>query len=127
MGVRAALRGQAVSIRYRGNELIVTDKQNDANKVWSALQSISTKYNFAVALSSKEFNFTSKGKPLLLWIHREPEVNLIPNFSPSSENGVGVVPNPSPSGEKEVGVELSNSISSEERGAQRTWIIREAV
>lgn len=67
--VRLALRGQDVDVIYRGNELIVTDKQSDANKVWSALQSVGKKYRFAVAMSSKELTFSPQGKPLMLWIH----------------------------------------------------------
>lgn len=68
-GVKLALKGQAVNVLYRGNELIITDSQSDANKVWSALQSISKKYAFAVALSSNSLSFTPQGKPMLLWMH----------------------------------------------------------
>lgn len=66
--VRFALRGQAVTVAYRGHELIVTDNQSDANKVWSALQSINKKYPFAVALSSSKLTITPQAGPLMLWM-----------------------------------------------------------
>lgn len=67
-GVRQALRGQAVNVTYRGHELVVTDNQADANKVWSALQSVARKYPFAVALSAKTLSVKPNGKPMMLWI-----------------------------------------------------------
>lgn len=66
--VRAALKGQAVNVVYRGNELIVTDRQSDAGKVWAALQSVAKKYPFAVALSSNTFSINPAGKPMILWM-----------------------------------------------------------
>lgn len=66
--IRLALKGQAVNVVYRGNELIITDNQSDANRVWSALQSVSRKYPFAVALSSDSLGFSPKGKPMMLWM-----------------------------------------------------------
>lgn len=72
-GVRAALRGQPVNVVYRGNELIITDNQSDANRVWSALQSIGKKYPFAVALSSKSLSVIPRGKPMVLWV-QTPEL-----------------------------------------------------
>lgn len=66
--VKFALKGQDVNIIYRGNELIVTDNQSDANKVWSALQSVGKKYSFAVALSSPSLTVSPEGKPMILWI-----------------------------------------------------------
>ncbi len=71
-GVKLALKGQAVNIIYRGNELIINDSQSDANRVWSALQSISKKYPFAVALSSSSLSFTPQGKPMMLWMQTAP-------------------------------------------------------
>ncbi|MFI4919256.1 MAG: D-alanyl-D-alanine carboxypeptidase/D-alanyl-D-alanine-endopeptidase [Legionellales bacterium] len=66
--VKLALRGQSVNVIYRGNELIVNDKQANANSVWSALQSLSKKYPFAVALSSSSLPITANGRPMLLWM-----------------------------------------------------------
>ncbi len=74
-GVRLALKGQSVNVVYRGNELIVNDNQSDANRVWSALQSISNKYSFAVALSSPNPSITSKGKPMMMWMQSNTEGN----------------------------------------------------
>lgn len=70
--VRLALRGQSVNVVYRGNELIVNDNQSDANRVWSALQSVGKKYPFAVALSSKNLPVTSSGKPMMMWMEANP-------------------------------------------------------
>jgi D-alanyl-D-alanine carboxypeptidase/D-alanyl-D-alanine-endopeptidase (penicillin-binding protein 4) len=66
--IRQALKGQTVNVVYRGNELIVNDNQTDANKVWSALQSVVKKYPFAVALSSKVLSINPTGKPMILWM-----------------------------------------------------------
>lgn len=66
--VKAALRGQAVSIVYRNDELVLQDKQADANKVWSALQSISKKYPFAVALNSNNLSVSPRGNLMLMWV-----------------------------------------------------------
>lgn len=66
--VKAALRGQPVTVVYRGNELIVTDNQSDAGKVWAALQAAVRKYPFAVALSSKTLSLKPNGRPMILWM-----------------------------------------------------------
>lgn len=73
--IRAALRGQAVNVVYRGNELIVNDNQSDAGKVWSALQSVVKKYPFAVALSAKMLSFTPSGRPMMLWMQVPRDAN----------------------------------------------------
>jgi D-alanyl-D-alanine carboxypeptidase/D-alanyl-D-alanine-endopeptidase (penicillin-binding protein 4) len=74
-GVRFALRGLPVNVLYRGNELIITDNQGDANKVWAALKSIATKYPFAVALRSPNLSVQADGKPLMLWIQAPEATN----------------------------------------------------
>lgn len=73
--IRLALKGQAVNVVYRGNELIVNDTQSDANKVWAALQSVGKKYPFAVALSSNILSFTPSGKPMMLWMQKPTDTN----------------------------------------------------
>lgn len=68
-GVRLALKGQAVTIAYHNNELVITDNQADAGKVWSALKGAAKKYSFAVALHSAEnVALLPNEKPLRLWI-----------------------------------------------------------
>ncbi len=75
-GVRLALRGQAVDIAYRNNELVITDNQSDANKVWSALKLVAKKHPFAVALSSAQnVALGSLEKPMMLWIQSPAGVN----------------------------------------------------
>lgn len=70
--VRLALRGQSVHVAFRGHELVVTDNQTDAQKVWAALQSVAKKYPFSVTLSSNSA-FVGTGKPLLLWMQDSKE------------------------------------------------------
>ena len=68
-GVRLALKGQAVNVIYRNNELVITDNQADLSKVWNALKAVAKKYPFAVALaSSQSMALVSNDKPLILWI-----------------------------------------------------------
>lgn len=66
--IRLALRGQAVDVVYRNNELLVTDNQTDGKRVWSALQAVNKKYPFAVALSSNTLPVSPNGKPMMLWV-----------------------------------------------------------
>lgn len=66
--VKAALIDQAVTVLYRGNELVLHDNQADANSVLVALQTLRKKYPFAVALSSKSMPATVGNKPLVLWM-----------------------------------------------------------
>ncbi|MCW8419494.1 D-alanyl-D-alanine carboxypeptidase/D-alanyl-D-alanine endopeptidase [Fluoribacter dumoffii] len=73
--IRTALKGQAVNIIYRGDELIVSDNQEDARKVWSALQSVVKKYPFAVMMSSKALSIDPSGTPMLLWIQEPDSLN----------------------------------------------------
>lgn len=65
--VKQALKGQAVTVLYRSNELVLNDNQNDANSVLSTLQALRKKYPFAVALSSQSMPVVNNGKPLVLW------------------------------------------------------------
>ena len=73
--IRQALKGQAVNVVYRGNELIVNDDQADANKVWSALQTVVKKYPFAVALSSTVLSINPTGKPMMMWMKTQVDTN----------------------------------------------------
>ncbi|KTD79178.1 D-alanyl-D-alanine carboxypeptidase/D-alanyl-D-alanine-endopeptidase [Legionella waltersii] len=73
--VRQALKGQAVNVVYRGNELIVSDSQSDANRVWTSLQTLGKKYPFAVALASKSLPVSSSGKPMLMWMESSMQDN----------------------------------------------------
>lgn len=67
--VKAVLRGQAVGIVYRNDQLILQDKQADAKKVWAALKTINSKYHFAVAVNAQQLPFSARGsKPMLLWV-----------------------------------------------------------
>lgn len=65
--VKLALKGQAVTVLYRDNELIIEDNQADPNRVWAALQSVNKKYPFAVALSSGQLRLTPKDGLVLVW------------------------------------------------------------
>lgn len=64
--VKQALAGQAVTVVYRGNELILKDKQADASRVLNSLQNLRKKYPFAAALAS-QFMPSLNGKPLVMW------------------------------------------------------------
>ncbi|KTD22168.1 D-alanyl-D-alanine carboxypeptidase [Legionella lansingensis] len=66
--VKAALKGQAVTVIYRGNELILKDNQPDVSRVLVALKNLRNKYPFAVALASKTMPGGIGVKPLVLWI-----------------------------------------------------------
>ncbi|KTD52557.1 D-alanyl-D-alanine carboxypeptidase/D-alanyl-D-alanine-endopeptidase [Legionella quinlivanii] len=59
--VKQAVNGQAVTVIYRGNELLLKDTQADPGRVLNALLALKKKYPFAIAVSSK----TSIGGNLL--------------------------------------------------------------
>lgn len=65
--VKQSLKGQAVTVIYRGSELVLKDNQLDASRVLSALQGLRKKYAFAVALFSQSMPATTGDKPLVLW------------------------------------------------------------
>lgn len=72
-GVKQALKGQSVTVIYRGNELILQDAQGSADRVLAALKILRGKYPFAVAVSSKN-RVNANGIPTLLW----SEASLFP-------------------------------------------------
>lgn len=74
--VKQAFKGQAVSVIYRSNELILKDDQKDANKALATLQNLRKKYSFAVALSSQKMPNETGDKPLVLWTERPGLSNL---------------------------------------------------
>lgn len=65
--IKQALQGQAVTVIYRGNELVLQDNQVEAAKVMNALKAVRKKYSFAVALSSQSMPMAAGDKPLVLW------------------------------------------------------------
>lgn len=65
--VKQALIGQGVTVVYRGNELILQDKQVDVTRVLHALQNLRNKYPFAVALASKTIA-PNLGRPFVFWM-----------------------------------------------------------
>ncbi|KTD33209.1 D-alanyl-D-alanine carboxypeptidase [Legionella nautarum] len=65
--VKQAIKGQAVTVIYRGNELVLKDNQTDAARVLNALQALRKRYAFAVALFAQSMPAAAGDKPLLLW------------------------------------------------------------
>ena len=63
--VKQAIKGQAVTVLYRGNELVLNDNQNDPSGVWNTLEALRKKYPFAVALSSQIMPAFNRANPLL--------------------------------------------------------------
>lgn len=73
MLVKQALRGQAVTVIYRGNELILHDNQREASVVMSKLANLRAKYPFSVALVSKTLPPLTE-KSFVFWM----ESNALP-------------------------------------------------
>ncbi|KTC87867.1 MULTISPECIES: D-alanyl-D-alanine carboxypeptidase/D-alanyl-D-alanine endopeptidase [Legionella] len=65
--VKQSLKGQAVTVIYRGNELVLKDNQPDAARVLNALQALRKRYAFAVALFAQSMPAATGDKPLVLW------------------------------------------------------------
>ena len=66
--VKQSLQGQAVSVIFRGDQLVLKDNDPNINTVWSILQSLRKKYTFTVALHSKSTPPSNKNGPFLLWV-----------------------------------------------------------
>ncbi len=66
--VKHALQGQAVTVLFRGDHLVLNDQDADINKVWSVLQNLRKKYPFTVALHSNSAPAGNRSAPHLLWI-----------------------------------------------------------
>lgn len=66
--VKRSLQGQAITILFRGNQLVLQDNGADINKVWSTLQTLRKKFVFTVALQSNLALPNTANEPLLLWV-----------------------------------------------------------
>ena len=69
--VKHALQGQAVSVIFRGNELVIQDFQASPNATLNALRQLRNKYSFAAALAAKE-QLQPDGKTLLIMTNTMP-------------------------------------------------------
>ncbi|KTC66418.1 D-alanyl-D-alanine carboxypeptidase (plasmid) [Legionella adelaidensis] len=69
--IKAALRGQPVTILYRGDYLVLNDNNSDANRVLSALQNLRKKTPFAIALEDRTPPSGSRNQ--LLWVKANPK------------------------------------------------------
>lgn len=66
--IKQALQGQPITVLFRNNQLVLKDQGADLNKVWSALQALSKRFLFTVALNSKTSPGSRQSNPLMLWI-----------------------------------------------------------
>ncbi|MCP0913978.1 MULTISPECIES: D-alanyl-D-alanine carboxypeptidase/D-alanyl-D-alanine endopeptidase [Legionella] len=73
--IKQAVKGQAVTVLFRNNELILQDYNVNVGQVWSTLQQLRKRYAFAVALNSPTPPNRDSTTPLLLWIKPRPGVN----------------------------------------------------
>jgi D-alanyl-D-alanine carboxypeptidase/D-alanyl-D-alanine-endopeptidase (penicillin-binding protein 4) len=60
------LQSQDVALLFRNNKILIVDKNNNATKVWLALQEVAKKYSFSVGLKSKDSQGLSN-RNILLW------------------------------------------------------------
>lgn len=64
--LKLALQGQAVTVIYHANELVLLDRQNQPQAVLSALEKVQRQYPFAAALFSEQSPQTVQA-PLTVW------------------------------------------------------------
>ena len=67
--IKQALAGQAVTVIFRGNEIILQDNQTNVHKVFAALRALRNKYQFAIAVTAAEKPILD-GKPVVMWIRQ---------------------------------------------------------
>lgn len=65
--LKQSLKDRPVTIVFRNNQLVIVDRSNNINTVWSSLQKLNSKYKFAVALKSDSAP-NQYSSPKLLWI-----------------------------------------------------------
>lgn len=65
--LKQSLQNQPVTIVFRDNQLVIKDRSNNSNAVWSSLQKVNAKYRIAVALRSAA-PFMPTQNPKFLWI-----------------------------------------------------------
>jgi len=70
--VKQALLDKAVTVIYRGNELVLKDHQNNPEKVWTALQNLRKKYPFAIAVNARELPFSTE-RAQILWVQDDAQ------------------------------------------------------
>lgn len=66
--LKQAFKGKPIAVLYRGDQLIVNDDTNDATAVWRALQDLSKKYRFSVAVKGLTGPSGQSQSPSLLWV-----------------------------------------------------------
>ena len=66
--VKRALQGQAVTVLFRNDQLVLKDQDADINTVWTILQNLRKKYAFAVALRGKSAPSGKSSTIMLLWL-----------------------------------------------------------
>ena len=64
--MKRSLYGHAVTVIYRGNELVLWDNQSNSASVLTALKNLRNKYKFAVALASDQ-QILSDSNLILVW------------------------------------------------------------
>lgn len=69
--IKSALMGEAVSVLFRGDQLVLKDHAGNVNKVWSVLQNLRRRYAFSVALHGNTAPSSQKQVPMLLWIRTD--------------------------------------------------------
>ena len=73
--LKQAIKGQAVTVLFHDNQLVIQDHSSDMQYVWHLLQTLNQKYAFSVTLKSTSAPKNS-ATPLLIWI--KPEI--APNY-----------------------------------------------
>ncbi len=71
--IKQAIKGRAVSVLFRGDELILNDNDPDSGKVMAALQALRKRYSFAVALESNSAPGGNTQAPYVLWVKSKNE------------------------------------------------------
>lgn len=66
--LKQGLKNEGVAVLFRGNEMVLNDYNQNADKVWTVLQNIRKKHPFGVALVSNKAPGNRSNLPLMLWV-----------------------------------------------------------
>lgn len=70
--IKRSLQGRAVTVLFRGDQLVLNDNDTDANQVWVVLQTLRKKYPFAIALHGPAAPQNNNQATPLLWVKTAP-------------------------------------------------------
>lgn len=75
LNIKQALKGRAVTVIFRGDELVLHDNEPNGAAVWAALQKIQRQYPFAAVVQASA-SPAAGGTNNLMWVKERPQAQV---------------------------------------------------